>query len=447
MARLTVLGAAESGIGAARLARKYEWEVLVSDAKSIDQKRKDVLYVIGAQWEEGGHGDRVYEADLIVKSPGIPDTAKVIQEAMSKGIEVISEIEFASRYTKARVVAITGSNGKTTTTNLIHHILIKDGQDAVMAGNVGRSFADALAERDPDIFVLEVSSFQLDGISTFKPDVAILLNVTPDHLDRYEGQMELYAAAKFRIGMNQGPEDYFIYCDDDPVILEGLREHTIQGHRLPFSIQHGLEEGAWLDKDEIRFELNTQHKTKLNTMSIYNLALQGKHNIYNSMAAGVAAQVLRVRSESLRDSLSDFRNVEHRLEYLGKVNGIEYINDSKATNINATWFALESMNNPTVWIVGGVDKGNDYSQLLELVKTKVKAIICLGTDNTEIIEAFKDVVPHIVETSSAAEAVTQASYVARKGDTVLLSPCCASFDLFENYEERGRLFKRAVKAL
>jgi UDP-N-acetylmuramoylalanine--D-glutamate ligase len=451
MAKLTILGAAESGIGAAKLAVKKDWEVFVSDAGMIGQERKEVLSHIGVQWEEGAHSDRIFEADLVVKSPGITDKAPIIKKMHEKGIPVISEIEFASRYTSATIVGITGSNGKTTTSTLMHHLLKKAGRDSILAGNIGRSFADALAEREPEVFVLELSSFQLDGIVDFRPDIAILLNITPDHLDRYEYDINQYADSKFRVAMNQKESDVFIYCDDDPLILEGLQKHELKGQKIPFSIQHSVPEGAWLENEELKFLLNSEHNTKLNTtlstMSIYTLALQGKHNLYNSMAAGIAANVLNVRSESVRESFSDFQNVEHRLELIGKVNGVEYINDSKATNVNATWYALESMNNPVVWVVGGVDKGNDYSQLLDLVREKVKAIVCLGKDNKKIIAAFKDVVPVIVETESAADSVHQSSLVARPGDTVLLSPCCASFDLFENYEERGRMFKRAVRSL
>jgi len=447
MGKLTVLDAAESGIGAAKLAVKKDWKVFVSDAGTISQKRKDVLSHIGVPWEEEGHSDALFDTDLVVKSPGIPDTAAVVLKLKGKGIEVISEIEFASRYTNATIVGVTGSNGKTTTSTLIHHILKKAGRDSVLAGNIGRSFADALAEREPEIFVLELSSFQLDGTVHFRPDIAILLNITPDHLDRYEYDLSRYADSKFRIAMNQTAEDTFIYCDDDPLILERLQNKELKARRMPFSIQHILEQGAWLENEQLNFLINTSLNTKLNTMSIYTLALQGKHNLYNSMAAGVAAQILNIRSESLRDSFSDFQNIEHRLELIGKVNGVEYINDSKATNVNATWFALESMNKPVIWVVGGVDKGNDYSQLKDLVSEKVKAIICLGKDNKKIIAAFKDLVPVIIETESAADSVYQSSRIAINGDTVLLSPCCASFDLFENYEERGRLFKRAVKAL
>ncbi len=445
MGRLVVLGSGESGIGAAKLARKKQWEVLVSDKGSISKERREVLSRIGASWEDEGHTAAVMQADLVVKSPGIPDKVDLIHALKAKGISVISEIEFASRYTDATIVAVTGTNGKTTTVTLIQHILQKAGIDSILAGNVGTSFAGELAKREPEVFVLELSSFQLDGIVDFKPHIAILLNITPDHLDRYEYSLERYADSKFRIGMNQRATDYFIYSLDDPITQESFERNPIAAQLLPFSTEHILELGAWL-KDE-HIHMKTQQTQKLNTMSIYKLALQGRHNLYNSMAAGMAGRVLDVRSEVLRDCLADFKNVEHRLEFLGKVNGVEYINDSKATNVNATWFALESMKKDVIWIVGGVDKGNDYSLLEELVKTKVKAIVCLGKDNAKIIKAFGEMVEHIYETSSAAEAVRTSSLVARNGDTVLLSPCCASFDLFEDYEERGRLFKRAVRSL
>ncbi len=445
MGKLVVLGSGESGIGAAKLAKKKNWEVLVSDKGIISKERREVLSRIGASWEDEGHTEAVMLADLIVKSPGIPDHIDLIQAALAKGIPVISEVEFASRYTEATIVAVSGSNGKTTTATLIQHILKGAGMDSILAGNVGTGFAGALAERDPEVFVLELSSFQLDGIVDFKPDIAILLNITPDHLDRYDYSLEKYADAKFRIGMNQQETDYFIYCLDDPITQESFERNPIAAQLLPFSIENILEEGAWIEDEHIYTK--TQQTLKLNTMSIYKLALGGRHNLYNSMAAGMASRVLDVRSELLRECLTDFKNVEHRLEFLGKVNGIEYINDSKATNVNATWYAIESMRSEVVWIVGGVDKGNDYTQLEELVKEKVKAIVCLGKDNAKIIKAFGGMVEHIYETSSAAEAVRTSSLVARKGDTVLLSPCCASFDLFEDYEERGRLFKRAVRSL
>ncbi|NNC82819.1 MAG: UDP-N-acetylmuramoyl-L-alanine--D-glutamate ligase [Flavobacteriales bacterium] len=443
MGKLVVLGSGESGMGAAKLARKHGWEVLVSDRNAITAERKEVLSRIGAQWEEGGHSEEVLLADEVVKSPGIPDDVEVVQSLLRASIPVISEIEFASRYTAAKIVGVTGTNGKTTTVNLIQHILQKAGMDSILAGNVGNSFAAELSVRDPEIWVLELSSFQLDGIRSFRPDVAILLNITPDHLDRYQGELDRYVDAKFRIAENQTPADYFIYCHDDPIIQQGFERNTISAHRIPFSMDMRMEEGAWVEEED----LTTLIHGKLNTMSIYKLALQGKHNLYNSMAAAMASRVLDVSSETLRESLEDFQGVEHRLEFVSKVNGIEYINDSKATNVNATWYALESMKNEVVWIVGGVDKGNDYKQLKDLVDEKVKAIICLGKDNAKIIKAFKKLVPVIHETTSALEAVKLSSLIAKKGDTVLLSPCCASFDLFESYEERGRMFKRAVRSL
>lgn len=446
MGRVVVLGSGESGMGAAQLARQKNWEVLVSDSGVITEERREVLSRIGASWEDGGHSPAVREADMVIKSPGIPDEIPLIQGLVEAGIPVISEIQFASEYTNAKIIGITGSNGKTTTAMLTQHILHNAGLDSVLAGNVGRSFAAALAERDADIFVLELSSFQLDGITDFRPDIAVLTNITPDHLDRYAGSLDRYADSKFRITRNQTEHDHFIYCLDDPITQEGLQRNPTAAQRLPFSTQELLEIGAWLEDNDIH--TRTQHThNKLNTMSIYELALQGRHNLYNSMASGMAARVLEVSSEIVRNSLADFQNVEHRLEFLGKRNGVEYINDSKATNVNATWFALESMDEDVVWIVGGVDKGNDYSQLNDLVAKKVKAIVCLGKDNSKIKEAFGDIVEHIYETGSASEAVMTSSLIARKGDTVLLSPCCASFDLFKDYEERGRLFKKAVHAL
>lgn len=443
MAKLAVLGSGETGIGTAKLARKKEWEVIVSDNGMISAEGKEVLSRIGALWEEGGHTAAVLEADEVVKSPGIPDSVAIVKDLVKAGIPVISEIEFASRHTDAKIIGVTGSNGKTTTAMLTQHILVKAGIDSVLAGNVGDSFAGALAERDADVFVLELSSFQLDGIVDFRPDIAILTNITPDHLDRYDYDLDRYADSKFRICMNQTPEDYFIYCLDDPLTIEGFNRNNTRAQLLPMSLNERLEEGAWLENETLH--INTHGK--LNTMSIYKLALQGRHNQYNSMAAGMAGRILDVRSEMLRESLSDFKNIEHRLEFVGKINGVEYINDSKATNVNATWFALESMKKQVVWIVGGVDKGNDYTQLEGFVTDKVKAIVCLGKDNAKIKKAFAGMVDEIHEAGSAQEAVRISSLVGKRGETVLLSPCCASFDLFESYEQRGRLFKRAVRSL
>ncbi|WKZ65178.1 MAG: UDP-N-acetylmuramoyl-L-alanine--D-glutamate ligase [Flavobacteriales bacterium] len=444
MKRIVVLGAQESGVGAAKLALQRGLDVFVSDAGAIKRPYREALVAMGVRFEEGGHtAARVLEADEIVKSPGIPDTAALVRAARVQGIPVISEVELAHRYCKGRIIAITGSNGKTTTTLLTHHILQRAGVDAALGGNVGASFAGLVAERDHDWYVVELSSFQLDGIRDFRPHVAMLLNITPDHLDRYEYRMERYVESKFRILLNQGEDDHFIHGADDPVIAAWLDGHAVRPRRWPFSIERTLPQGACLIGDRLR--INTNQTTF--DMSIQELALQGRHNVYNSMAAGIAARILDIRNDAVRESLSDFQNVEHRLERAGMVNGVEFINDSKATNVNSAWYALESMRRPVIWIVGGEDKGNDYAQLVPLVKEKVKAIVCLGKDNARIKEAFGGAVKDLVETTSAEQAV-QASYaLAEEGDAVLLSPACASFDLFENYEDRGRRFKAAVKAL
>lgn len=419
-------------------------EVLVSDNGPISQERREVLSQIGAEWEENGHTEsKILSAELIIKSPGIPETVPLVVKAKESGIEVIDEVEFASRHTKAKLVGITGSNGKTTTATLTHHILKQAGFDAELVGNVGRSFAGALAEREAEIYVIELSSFQLDGMVQMKLDIAILLNITPDHLDRYDNDFEKYAASKFRIGLNQTSADQFIYCKDDETIGRMKGEMDIKGEHLPFSINGSVEEGAWVHEDT----LNIKTHNKLNTMLIYDLALQGKHNLYNSMAAGIASRILEVSDESIRDSLSDFQNIEHRLELVNTLEGVEYINDSKATNVNATFYALESIDRPIIWIAGGVDKGNKYEQLRELVEGKVKAIICLGKDNKKLKKAFGKQVENFYETTSAAEAVALGQSMSEFGDAVLLSPACASFDLFANYEERGHAFKAAVRAL
>lgn len=441
---LVVLGAAESGVGAAILARKQGLEVFVSDSGAIKEEYRRLLRLHEIGFEEGGHDqDRVLSATEVVKSPGIPDKAPLVKSLREKNIPVISEIEFAGRYTNAKMIGITGTNGKTTTTMLTYHILKKAGLNVGLAGNVGKSFALQVAEHDYDCYVIELSSFQLDGMESFKCDVAILTNITPDHLDRYDYQLENYVYSKFRITQNQTASDAFIYCADDPITNQYLSAIKGAAHQYPFSIKETLKEGAWLENDTINIQTH-QHKF---SMIIHELALQGKHNLYNSMAAGIAARVLDIRKEVIRESLSDFRNVEHRLELVTTVHGIEFINDSKATNVNSTWYALESMTRPVVLILGGVDKGNDYSSLVELARDKVKAIVCLGTDNRKIVKMFKDVVPQIVETKSAEEAVMASYRLGKKGDVVLLSPACASFDLFENYEDRGRQFKKAVRAL
>ncbi|UTW64338.1 UDP-N-acetylmuramoyl-L-alanine--D-glutamate ligase [bacterium SCSIO 12741] len=444
--RLVVLGGGESGVGAAILGLKKGYEVFLSDAGALSDKYRDVLLHHEILFEEGKHtSHNILNADIVVKSPGIPDHVALVVALKEKGIPVISEIEWGARFYEGTLVAITGSNGKTTTTLLTHHLIQKSGREVILGGNIGDSFALQVAQEDvPDLAILEVSSFQLDGIETFKPHIAILLNITPDHLDRYDYKMENYVHSKFRITENQNESDYLIYNQDDPEITSYLKQHPTQAQLLPFSLTEKPEgEGAWIENKEIIIN-NTNSEI---TMSIQKLALQGKHNIYNSMAAGVAGKILELRKEIIRESLSDFQNVEHRLEYVTSVCGVRYINDSKATNINSTWYALESMDAPTVWIVGGVDKGNDYSMLDELVADKVKAIVCLGEDNRKIHNAFAGIVDHIVDASSMHEAVMMAYKISEKGNSVLLSPACASFDLFENYEERGRLFKEAVRGL
>jgi UDP-N-acetylmuramoylalanine--D-glutamate ligase len=442
--RAVILGAAESGVGAAILARKQGFEVFVSDLGTIKEKYRKELADRAFDFEEGRHTEeKILNADVVIKSPGIPDKAPIIKKLKERGIPVISEIEFAGRYTTAKKICITGSNGKTTTTLLTHHILQDAGLNVGLAGNVGQSFAWQVAEKDFDYYVIELSSFQLDGVDQFRADVAVLLNITPDHLDRYDYQMQNYVDSKFRITRNQTGDDVFVYCADDPVIRAEMQKRTLAARCVPFGLGAPPPQGAGIQDGKmiINWEQNTF------TMSILDLALQGNHNTYNSMAAGISGMVVNIRNENIRESMSDFKGVEHRLERFLKVHEIEFINDSKATNINSTWYALESMHTPTVWIVGGIDKGNDYSELFELVKSKVKAIICLGKDNSKILEAFKTLDIPKVETQSMTDAVRSAYFLARNGDTVLLSPACASFDLFENYEDRGYQFKQAVREL
>ena len=440
---IIILGAGESGVGAAILAKSKGFTVFVSDMGVIKPEYRTQLLEREINFEEGQHDEkRILAADTIIKSPGIPSTIPMIKEFLAQGKKVVSEIEFAASYCKAKTIAITGSNGKTTTTMLIHHILKNAGVKVGLAGNVGFSFAKQVAEEEYDWYVLELSSFQLEEMFDFKADIAILLNITPDHLDRYNYDMQLYVDAKFRIIQNQTKKDWFIYNFDDPILKTEIEKRTPKAQLAPFSLKEKFEMGGHLENEELIINIQKQF-----TMSIHDLALKGKHNAQNSLASGIAARILEIRKESIRESLADFINVEHRLEFVAKVHGIEFINDSKATNINSTWFALESMDKPTVWIVGGVDKGNDYSELVELVKDKVKAIICLGTDNQKIMEAFGDVVENIVEANSAMEAVAYGYRLAQKDETVLLSPACASFDLFQNYEDRGNQFKKAVRAL
>ena len=436
--RIVVLGAGISGVGAAVLAKKKGFEVFVSDKGKITEDNKKVLLNNEIDWEENNHTfDKILNADEVIKSPGIPDSIELIMNLKNAKTPLISEVEFAFRYTKAKIAAITGSNGKTTTTLLLGHVLKNAGYDVLVAGNIGVGFALSIAERDYDYIVLELSSFQLDGIKNFRSDVAILLNITPDHLDRYDYKLENYSASKFKITENQQEQDFLVYNADDEIV----KEIKTKAKKLPISLKDEQKEGGFLNKHELIIKLNN------NTMTMQELALQGKHNIFNSMAAAMAARVFEVKDSVIRQSMIDFQNVEHRLEYVLTVHGIDFINDSKATNVNACWFALESMTKGVVWIVGGVDKGNDYSELAEMVDEKVKAIICLGENNQNIIDAFKDKVDTIVQASTMSEAVNQSYSLANKGETVLLSPACASFDLFANYEDRGVQFKKSARTL
>lgn len=441
---VVVLGAGESGVGAAILAKKEKCEVFVSDFGKITETNKEVLINNGIEWEEGGHSeDRVLSAEVAVKSPGIPDSAPIVLKLLQKGISVISEVEFASQYTDANIIGITGSNGKTTTASLLYHVLKQGGLDVVLGGNIGKSFAAVVAEKEFENVVLELSSFQLDGIVKFVPHIAILTNLSPDHLDRYDFKYENYIESKFRIIMNQTDSDFFIYDGDDEAINTWLSNNPIRSKKLPFSIKREVEEGAFVKNNEIIINIdNNQIK-----MPISTIGLRGEHNVKNAMAASTAAKLLKIRKQTIRESLESFQGVEHRLEKVLKIHNVVYINDSKATNVNATYFALDSVKNPTVWIVGGVDKGNDYTDLLPLVNEKVKAIICLGVDNQKIIDTFGNIVETMVETTSMVQAVRIASRIAEDGGTVLLSPACASFDLFDNYEDRGRQFKEAVRSL
>ena len=442
--RLVILGGGESGVGTAILGKKKEFEVFVSDFGKIKEKYKQVLINNGIEWEDEGHTEaKILSADLVMKSPGIPEKAPIIKKLREQGVKVISEIELAAKYTKATIVGITGSNGKTTTASLTYELLKDGGLNVALGGNIGKSFAEQVSEEKYENFVLELSSFQLDGIETFAPHIAILTNLSPDHLDRYDYKYENYIASKFRITMNQTSQDYFIYDADDVEIIKWLSQNSIKSQPLPFSTKKELNQGAFKRKNEIIIKINNTEFT----MPIATIGIQGEHNVKNAMAASTVATLLRIRKQTIRESLEGFQGVEHRLEKVLKINNVLYINDSKATNVNATFFALDSMENPTVWIVGGVDKGNDYSELLPLVNEKVKAIICLGVDNEKIINAFGNVVDTIIETDSMTMAVQVAYKLAERNNTVLLSPACASFDLFENYEDRGRQFKEAVRNL
>jgi len=443
--RIVILGAGESGVGAAILAQKEGFEVFVSDFGTIAPRYKTQLQELNIRFEEQQHTtEEIMKAAEVIKSPGIPEAAGIVKALKNKKIPVISEIEFAKRYTKAKTICITGSNGKTTTTLLTYHILKRAGLNVGLAGNIGNSFAAQVATADFDWYVLEISSFMLDDMYIFKADISVLLNITPDHLDRYDYKLANYAASKMRITRNQGPGDVFIYCADDEETLKILKNTKLHAKTYPFSIRKKIESGAYLETDNIHININLNDPL---TMSITELALQGKHNIYNSMASGIVAKVLDIQNSTIRESMGDFKNVEHRLEFVAKISGVDYINDSKATNVNSTWYALESVGPDVILIMGGVDKGNDYEMLKDMVKQKVIAIVCLGKDNKRIHEAFEDDVEIIVNTFSAHEAVQVAYHLAKKGNTVLLSPACASFDLFNNYEDRGNQFKAAVKEL
>lgn len=443
--RLVILGAGESGVGSACLGVKQGFDVFVSDFGTIKSNYQSELEGLGVDYEQEKHTEAlILNADIVVKSPGIPEKAPIVKKLINQGTLVVSEIEFASKYTSAKTICITGSNGKTTTTTLTYELLKKAGLDVAMAGNIGKSFARMVANEDHSHYVIELSSFQLDGMFDFKADVAVLMNITPDHLDRYDYKMQNYIDSKFRIIQNQSPEDIFIYFADDEIIQKEVEKRNIKSRLLPFTLSNHLQdEGAKVNENNI----SVQYNNNTLDMSIYDLALQGKHNTCNSMAAAIVGKVSEIKNEFIRECLSDFRGVEHRLEKYISVHGVEFINDSKATNINSAWYALESMNKPVVWIVGGVDKGNDYMELFDLVKTKVKAIVCLGVDNRKIIETFKDIIPEIIETQSMDHAVKSAYFLAEKGDAVLLSPACASFDLFDNYEDRGIQFKEEVRNL
>ena len=447
MKRLVILGGGESGVGTAILGKQKGWEVFLSDRNSLKLHYRETLNKEGIEWEEGTHTEeKILSADVIMKSPGIPDKAPIVKKAREKGIRIISEIEFASEYTHSLIVGITGSNGKTTTTLLTHQIFKDAGLQVGLGGNIGYSFAELVATENPPYYVLEISSFQLDGIEHFAPHIAVLLNITPDHLDRYDYKFENYIDSKFRIAMNQTENDYLIYDADDPVIEEWLKNHTLKVKLIPFSIEKELPYGAFLKDNKIHIMLENQ-TAETTEIDVEEISLRGKHNIKNTMAASVAARLVNIRNNSLRDSLKGFKGVDHRLEEVKVVEGVTYVNDSKATNVNSVYFALDTIKTPIVWIVGGQDKGNDYNALLPYVHEKVKAIVCLGVDNTPILRSFGNVAAAMVETHSMEEAVRTAQKFATEGDTVLLSPACASFDLFKSYEDRGDQFKAAVARL
>ena len=442
--RLVILGGGESGVGTAILGKKKGYDVFVSDFGKIKGNYKEILLINGIAWEEEKHTEElILNADVVMKSPGIPDKSLIVKKLLEKGVQVISEIEFAAPFTNATIIGITGSNGKTTTTMLTHHLLKSAGLNAGIGGNIGKSFAWQVADNKYDCYVLELSSFQLDGIKNFKPHIAIITNISPDHLDRYDYKYENYIDSKFRITMNQTEDDFLIYDADDEAMNEWFTKHKTNAKLIPFSLTKTLEEGVFINNNKMDIKISQEEFT----MDTEYIALEGKHNMKNAMAATSVAKLMQIRKATIRESLSNFQGVEHRLEKVLKIQNVQYINDSKATNVNATFYALDSMNTPTVWIVGGVDKGNDYNELMSLVREKVKAIICLGVDNKKIIDAFGNVVDMMIEVDNMEDAVKMAQRLTEKGDSVLLSPACASFDLFESYEDRGNQFKQAIKNL
>ena len=444
MSRIVVLGGGESGVGSAVLAKVKGFDVFLSDMGKLSEKYSAMLKEWDIPFEQGQHTeDLILNADEVIKSPGIPETAPMVQKVLDKGIGVISEIEFAGRYDSAKKVCITGSNGKTTTTSLIYHLLQQAGLNVGLGGNIGKSYAYQVATEQHDIYVLELSSLQLDNVYDFKADIAIITNITPDHLDRYGYNMENYVKSKFRITRNMSSEDCFIFCSDDEITINHLNKIVVQAQKLPFTQKNEVEQGAFVKEDR----MIVRYKEQECDMYLQELALGGKHNVYNSMAAALAAKAMDIDNQVIRDGLATFQAVEHRLENVLSIREVLYINDSKATNVDAAWYALECQTRPVIWIVGGTDKGNDYSTLVDLAREKVKAIICMGLDNAKIHAAFEGVVPQMHDVTSAQDAVKLADSLAVAGDVVLLSPCCASFDLFKNYEDRGRQFKEAVRNL
>ena len=444
MKKAVILGGGESGVGAAVLAKVKDYEVFLSDSGTLKDAFREQLRKWEIPFEEGGHTpEKILDADLVIKSPGIPETAPLVVRLRDQGTPIISEIEFAGYYDNAKKICITGSNGKTTTTSLIYYLLQNAGLNVGLGGNIGKSYAMQVATEQHDIYVLELSSFQLDGMYDFKADIAVLMNITPDHLDRYDHCFQNYINAKFRITRNMRPEDCFIFCSDDEVTIAELNKIVLQAQKLPFTQNEKVDQGAWLDGDTVRVNYRGDEFDIL----VDDLSLKGRHNVYNSMAAAITGKIMNITNETIRRSLTSFEGVEHRMEKVLSVGGVLYVNDSTATNVNSTWYALESVKTPIVLILGGTDKGNDYAPLFDLVREKVKAIVCMGVDNKKIHDSFRDIVPVIVDTLSATECVNKCAELASPGDTVLLSPCCASFDLFKNYEDRGRQFKEAVRNL